>query len=208
MKILNDIQGSQDWLDSRLGMLTGTRLSKILTAKKLGLSSSSGMMINTLIDEQITGISADPFISNRAIERGNELEPLARKAYTAKTGNKIIETGLCISDKFPLLGCSPDGWTEDYKGAIEIKCPGVVHLQYLQDKSIPDSYKLQVYNYFLVNEKLEWLDFVSYRPEFYSNPLFMCRVNRSDIEKELAEIDDTLDKFFNKLFEIKTELTF
>ena len=93
------MQGSDEWLSDKIGVLSGTRIKKIITPKKLELSSSCEGMIYSLIDENITGISSDKIISTQAMERGNLLELSARRFYERETGIKIIETGLCISDE-------------------------------------------------------------------------------------------------------------
>jgi hypothetical protein len=208
MIIKQNEQGSDEWLEDKIGVLSGTRIKKIITSKKLALSATHGDMIYTLIDENITGMSADKIISNSAMERGNLLEPRARSAYERKTSTKIIETGLCLSDNNDKHGVSPDGWTEDYTGAVEIKCPGIIHLKYLSDNVLPDEYKLQCINYFLVNEKLEWLDFVSFRPEFYPYPLFIKRVTRVELEKEIKLVSEAIGSFFIKYDEVFEFITF
>lgn len=201
-------QGSESWLESRIGVLTGTRIKKIITEKKLGLSSVHKDMIYRLIDENITGLSSEKQISTPEIERGNILEPLARKAYEKETGNKISETGLCLSEKNKLHGVSPDGWADEMKGAIEIKCHGVPHVKCIVENSIPSEHRLQINNYFLVNESLEWLDFVSYRPEFFHQPIFIKRVSRVDIQSDLDKMQEMIDAFFKDYESILTSIIF
>jgi len=196
-------QGTFEWLEARIGVLTGTRAASIITTAKMQISAASKTMVLRLIDENVTRISSDKFFSTKDTERGNELEPMARKEYIKKTGININEHGLCLSDKHPLHGCSPDGFTDDFKGAVEIKCPGFAHLEYIKADTFPMQYKLQIINYFVVNEKLEWLDFVSFRPEFYPQPLFIKRITREELEKGIAKFEVAIDSFF---IEYKTEL--
>lgn len=202
-------QGSELWLEDKLGVLSGTKLKKIVTAKKMELAAPHVATIYELIDESITGIQSDDVFVSKAMARGNALEPLARVEYIKKTGNEIIETGLCLSDSNENHGCSPDGWTMGYIGGIEIKCPGGAnHLKYIMDNILPSEHKLQFVNYFLVNEKLEWLDFVSYRPEFYPNPIFIKRITRVELEEEISIISGVLELFFQKYNETLELLTF
>ena len=191
-------QGTEDWLTAKIGVLSGTRIKKIITPSKLQLSSSYADTILLLIDENVTGLSSETFRGNAATERGNELEPYAKKAYTDKTGIEIKDFGLCLSDKNDLHGCSPDGFTPDFRGGVEIKCPGYIHLKYINDNIIPSEYILQITNYFVVNEKLEWLDFVSYRPEFIHNPIFIKRVTREDLHEQITALESALNTFFSE----------
>lgn len=207
MKIHNFIQGSEEWEEHRVGKVGGTRISSIITKVKMDLSKSSIDLVLKLVDEHITGLSSEAFFTNVAADRGNELEPHARREYIKQTGTKIIEHGFWESDRNPLHGCSPDGSTEDLKGAIEIKCIGYKHLKYCSD-DYPDSiyydHKTQILNYFCVNEKLEWLDTVSYRPEFWPEKMHIERIKREDVQADIDKINNAVDAFFiefQKVFE-------
>jgi len=193
-------QGSYEWLQEKIGVVGGTRVSSIITPAKMQLSKSSSDLILKLIDESITGLSAESGFKSDGMDRGNELEPLAREQYEAVSGSKINEHGLCLSESNPMHGLSPDGFTDDFKGAIEIKCPGFKHLKYISADypkvTIYDDYKTQCINYFLVNDKLEWLDTVSFRPEFYPNPLHIVRINRADIYEDIEKVRIAVDEFF------------
>jgi hypothetical protein len=208
MIILNHKQGSDDWLESKIGILGGTRVKKIITPAQMQLSASHIDLLDVILDENITGISNERYFSTPATERGNELEPMARAAYIAETGININEHGLCLSDKNNLHGCSPDGFTDDFTGGIEIKCPGHVHLKYGRDKQIPTEYKLQIINYFLVNEKLEWLDFVSFRPEFYPLPLVIIRVTREQLAEPIEKVGAAIDTFFEAYYTLRDQYLF
>lgn len=209
MIISNIEQGSEEWLEEKIGTIGGTRVKSIVTPAKLELSKSCDDLILKLVDENVTGISADGEFRSDAMDRGNELEPHARLAYTKQTGIDILEYGFCLSDKNKLHGLSPDGFTKDLKGAIEIKCPGFKHLKYIKGiTSIFREYKPQCINYFIVNEKLEWLDTVSFRPEFYPNPIHIERIYRKDIEKEIDSVTLAINSFFEKYNIAYDEFTF
>ena len=69
---------------------------------------------------------------NKDIQRGNENEGKARKAYTATQGSthtklSVSLSGLVIHPKHPFIGASPDGIVSceccPGFGALEIKCP-------------------------------------------------------------------------------------
>jgi len=200
MIILKHEQGSYEWLQAKIAVVGSTRVSSIITPAKMQISKSSDDLILKLIDESITGLSAESVFKSDAMDRGNEFEPMAREEYEIKTGHKMNEHGLCLSDANPMHGLSPDGFTSDFKGGAEFKCPGYKHLKYISDDypkvTIYNDYKPQCVNYFLINEKLEWLDTVSFRPEFYPNPLHIVRINRSDILEDIEKVRLAIGKFF------------
>ncbi len=201
MKIIDSFeQGSFEWEMFKIGKLGGTRIASIITPARLQLSKSSDDLVLKMIDENITGLSAEKNYISSDMDRGNEFEPLAREEYEKKTGIKVVQHGFCVSDKNPLHGLSPDGFTENLKGGQEFKCPGYKHLKYISDDypniTIYNDYKPQILNYFVVNEDLEWIDLVSYRPEFYPMPIHIQRIERVNILVEIEAVQKAIDEFF------------
>lgn len=200
--IIHDIlQGSPEWFDLRLGKVTGSRLCKVFKADNLSL-------MDELIAEQLTGISADSDYQSDAMIRGLELEPLALDRYEEQTGVTLIRGGFIQSSEMPLLGYSPDGRV-DTIGGVEAKCPGSKkHIQYLRQNQLPNDYKWQVYSPFLINPELEWYDFMSFDPRVTQRPVFIIRTTREQIEAELKEATAQLEKFFTKMQKYKEQILF
>jgi hypothetical protein len=73
---------------------------------------------------------------------------------------------------------------------------------------LPNEHKYQVYQYFLVNEKLQWLDFVSYDPRFTPRPLYIHRIERNDIIDELNTLEAEVVKFWAKFEKYFNQVTF
>jgi len=153
------IQGSAEWLEIKYG--------------RVGGSTSKGLFVDsdTLIDELISArlepfeLPDDPYASP-AMERGNEFEPMARRALQEYTGISFSECGWLQSEENDLLGISPDGLTKDLKTACEIKCPGrKKHTQTLREGAIPLEHNFQLVHNFTVNPHLERIYFCSFRPE-------------------------------------------
>jgi putative phage-type endonuclease len=193
-------QGTTEWLQLRLGKITGTRLKAVL-------STSDLVLIDEMITEIILGKQEDVFQTD-AMKRGNELEPIARNLYIEKTGNLIEVVGFCMSYDNDYIGLSPDGFTPDRTGAIEIKCPSTKkHVQYLRMDKVPADYLPQVLMYFILNEELEWLDFVSYDDRFVIRPLFIKRVTRDELESKITEAKDKIEKFIKKFEKYYKEIT-
>jgi putative phage-type endonuclease len=191
VEIKNLEQKSQEWLEYRLGKITGTRLKEVLKADNLPVLYE---MIAETLSRQI-----EEFPMNNAMRRGVELEPIARQLYQDRTGEIIEEIGFCLSDENDYLGLSPDGFTLDRKGAIEIKCPSTkTHVKYILDDRIPNEYLPQVCMYFIVNRELEYLDFITYDDRVDSIPIHIIRVTREELSDKIFEYKTKIDKFIEK----------
>ena len=100
------------------------------------------------------------------MQRGHELEPFAREYISEYVGVDFTETGWLQSEENELLGLSPDGITLDYKKACEIKCLAQKeHYKYLIKPNEQLDYIAQKIHYFTINDKLEQLYFLAFRPE-------------------------------------------
>ena len=85
-------QGTQEWLDARLGWTTGSRIVDIMPGVKgKYLASRKNYMAEKVI-EILTDQSPEHFTSE-AMQWGTDTEPLARSAYEAVTGNFVNEDG-------------------------------------------------------------------------------------------------------------------
>jgi len=180
--ILNDEQGSPEWLASRLGRPSASMFGKLITGSGKP-SSSAESYINELIAERLTGRSK-PFYTNEHMERGNALEPEAREAYEFITDYEVQETGFILDDSEE-FGCSPDGLVVDHSLGLEIKCPSdSVHVSYLRAGKVPAKYYQQVQGCMWITGRECW-DFMSYHPEM---PHLLVRARRNEkFIKAMAE---------------------
>ena len=173
MIILNDEQGSPEWLASRLGRPSASMFGKLVTGSGKP-SGSAESYINEMIAERLTGRSK-PFFTNEHMERGNFLEPEARQAYEFITDFEVVETGFILDDSQE-FGCSPDGLVAN-DGGLEIKCPSdSVHVSYLRAGKVPAKYYQQVQGCMMITGR-EWWDFMSYHPEM---PHLLVRMKRNE----------------------------
>ena len=180
-------QGSEEWLQARLGIPTATGFENIVTAtgKK---SSAQIKYMAELIEESIIGLQDESFKS-RFMERGNQLEPLARSAYEFITGNAVTQVGGVYLDENKEVMVSPDGLIPELKKGLEIKSPKMsTHIRYLLEGGVPSEYVIQVQANLWVTGYETW-DFVSYCPEYQKQPLYIFTTHR----------DQALMTAFNKL---------
>lgn len=201
MKIIEHEQGSVEWLMSRLGCPSGSGFSKLITSTGKA-STQADAYINELIAEAVIG-DVTPNEPNEWMQRGTELEPVARAFYEFENNCTVTEVGFCMHDTLK-CGVSPDGLVGD-AGGLEIKCPKPsTHVKYLRRGALPSEYKAQVMGCLWITER-EWWDFVSYHPQL---PNLVVRVQRDEdfinalaaevekacvlIEKQVANIKEML----------------
>lgn len=167
--IAHDVQQrSEEWFRLRYGKIGGTASKRLHT-------KGDDLMLELLAclceewEEEDTYASA-------AMQRGIDLEPFGIAEASAKLGVEFREWGWIESEHCPLLGLSPDGVTEDWTTAIELKCPGAkAHTKYCLEGGVPVEYVHQVCHYFTVIPQLERLWFGSYRWE-HITPLYLFEV--------------------------------
>jgi hypothetical protein len=160
MRVSDAIQGSEEWLETRLGRPTASNFGKLITPTGKA-STSAQSYIDELIAQRITG-EIPEFFKSEAMQRGNDLEPIAKSLYEFTYDVDVKEVGLCLHDRYE-CGASPDGLV-GLDGGLEIKCPlPHTHVSYLRDGCIPAKYIPQVQGCLWITER-EWWDFMSYHP--------------------------------------------
>lgn len=188
-------QGSTEWFAERLGKATGSSASAIVAkARTKGAESETRKKYKRqLVLESLNGCQVVDSFSSRHTERGKELEQFARMAYEIKTGEMVEEAGFCYQEGMS-FGCSVDGFIDDRKGIIEIKCPlPITHAEYIEDDCVPSDYLIQVIHN-LVTTGAQYCDFISYNETMLEKlKLFVHRFTPT--KEQLDEYKAELDKF-------------
>jgi hypothetical protein len=176
MRHINVQQGTDEWLQARLGVLTASNFSKFITGGGKPSAQAEGE-INKLIAERITGQRADIF-TTPWMERGTELEPKARELFEFMTNHSVNQVGLILMDDYQ-IGCSPDGIIGS--AGLEIKCPApATHVKWLRAGTLPEEHKAQVQGSMAVTGFDTWY-FMSFNELI--EPLVLC------IERDQSYID-------------------
>jgi putative phage-type endonuclease len=138
-------QKSDEWYAARLGKLTASKIADATAKIKSGEAASRRTYRAQLVAERLTGIPQGVDLSNnKAVQWGNEYEPLARAAYEAETGTLVDEVGFMLHTRLPMTGASPDGLIGKHS-TLEIKCPNTpTHIEYLKANVVPPEYRKQV----------------------------------------------------------------
>lgn len=202
MNVLDFPQGSAEWLQSRAGKVTASRISDVLAKIKAGEAASRRDYRAQIVAEVLTGRPQGDNFTNAEMQWGTETEPFARSAYEVQEGLLVDTVGLVLHPRIDRAAASPDGLAGD--GLLEIKCPKTAtHLQYVLDGVVPSKYFPQMQWQMACTERA-WCDFVSFDPRLPDDlQLFKVRCPRDDakikeMEAEvnlfLAEVDAVIAK--------------
>jgi putative phage-type endonuclease len=200
MQIIKDIeQGSQEWLQLRLGVATASNFDKIITSAGVESKTLKEYAFELASDSLLTEPEAS--FQSEAMIRGNQLEEEARSYYSFVTDNKVEEVTFIKKGN---IGYSPDGLISD-NGLVEIKCPlKKNHLKYLIDNKLPTKYKAQVQGGLYISQR-EYCDFVSYHPLFKDEKkMLVIRVERD--EEFIKKLSDLLIKTIELKNSLLTQL--
>jgi putative phage-type endonuclease len=196
--VLDLVQGSQEWLQARLGKVTASRVADVVaTVKSGGYGASRATYMAELIAERLTGQPAEKF-TNGAMQWGTATEPEARTAYEFHANCDVQQVGFVPHPTIEMAGCSPDGLVGE-DGLVEIKAPNTsTHIETLLTGKIPEKYVKQMLFQMACCGR-QWCDFASYDPRLPEEMrLFVSRVSRDQgaidiLEKEvrlfLADLD-------------------
>lgn len=196
-------QGTSEWFSARLGKVTASRIADVMARTKSGYSASRTNYMMELLCQRLTGNREEGY-TNAAMQRGIDLEPLARSAYEVFSGKAVMETGFIVHPKYSDIGASPDGLVGD-DGLIEIKCPNTAqHVACLQ-KGEPDSkYWWQMQCQMACTDR-QWCDFVSFDDRMPEQlQLFVCRVDRD--EQALDTMLTECLEFLGELGKLESEM--
>lgn len=197
-------QGSEEWLQSRVGSLGASKVHEAIARTKSGWGASRANCMATLIAERLTSTKADTF-TNAAMQWGTEHEPDARAAYEFQRDVDVTEVGLYRHSTIAGTHASPDGIVGE-EGLIEIKAPNTAtHIQTLLTGKIPDKYIVQMQWQMICTDR-QWTDHISYDPRMPPEMrLWIKRVERDDdrIAKLEADVSEFLQEMETKLNQLQ-----
>ena len=155
------VQGSDEWLSARIGLLTASEVKLIMTPTlKPAKNDKSRAHAYELLSQRIFGFEAER-PETWDMLRGRDDEVYARVAYEEHFA-PVEEVGFVTSDALGFrMGYSPDGLVGD-DGLIEIKSRlPKFQVQTILAHEVPDDYILQIQTGLLITGR-KWLDFISY----------------------------------------------
>ncbi len=209
MKIVKCVQGSDAWWQARRGRPTSSEFGRFTAAvsgdlsrskDKKGLSQGALTYASEKLAESV-GWAKDEFKGSPDIERGHQLEDMARNFLAFELGEDVEEVGICLSE-CERYAASPDGLIG---GAIpiELKCPDF-HTQirrHLDGGGLPSDYKAQVHGQMIVTgAPYAW--FCSYVVNAQI-PNLLIKVERDSYTENLKK---SVMEFCDRLEVLKTEV--
>lgn len=193
MIIYRDIQqGSDEWMKVRLAKITGSKFDALMPEPKNKadrISKTTESYLMQLACEKVMGKQL-PSFKNDAMQRGNDMEPIARNFYELKNSVDVEQVAFIEHSEF--CGVSPDGLIGT-DGIIEIKSPDTLTQvrRYLNNEGLPSDYFWQVHGQLWVAER-EWCDFVSFDDRIETDAQYIqARVYRDEeaIKKLSGKVD-------------------
>ena len=197
-------QGTEEWHGARLGRVTASRVKDVM-AKGRGNAPSATRQnyMMQLLCERLTGKREEGFTS-AAMQRGTELEPVARMAYELFSDAEVAETGLIMHPSIDGFGASPDGLVGE-RGMLEIKCPNTAtHVFTMQSGRHDPQYEWQMFAQLACADR-DWVDFVSFDDRMPGELQYFCaRVERD--ERRIREMETEVKLFLEELAELEQEM--
>ena len=198
-------QGSPTWLKAREGRITASKIADVCSYLKDGKTPTAKRTnyLWELVGERLTHMAEEHFVSEY-MDRGTEMEPIARAAYELAFDVMVEQVGFALHPQFDYSGASPDGLVGE-DGMIEIKCPKTTtHLKWKMASVVPEEHIPQMVWGMICFER-KWADFVSYddRIEDPALQVFCVRLEltpelvsyyTAEVVKFEAEIQATIDK--------------
>lgn len=196
-------QGSEEWFQQRVGMVTASRLNDVMATLKSGGEAATRKNYRAqIIAERLTGTKSESF-TNAAMQWGVDNETIARANYEVLHGVDVDQVGFILHPDIAMTGASPDGLIGT-DGLIEIKCPNTAtHIDYLLGGVAPVEYRNQMLWQMECTGR-KWCEFVSFDPRMPDDmQLFVVRYHRDDdklkdlragVLKFLDEVNEMLDK--------------
>ena len=106
------IQRSPEWFAFRLGKPSASRVADVMAKTRSGPAASRTNYMMQLLCERLTGNREESYV-NAAMQRGTDLEAVARSAYEIATGRLVAECGSFAHPDLPNFIASPDGLVGD-----------------------------------------------------------------------------------------------
>lgn len=193
-------QGSDEWKQARLGKFTASRTGDLMAVGKNGQPLAARKdYVTEIALECLTG-ELEEFYKTSAMIEGTERERTAALAYSFATGNETEQTGFWHTDKY---GASPDDLIIGQNGGVEYKNPKAsTHYITITKQEIPPYYYWQILMCLVVTGRDFW-DYVSFHPKFpESAQLFIKRIYRTEVVKDLLKLETELEKAEQEVQEI------
>ncbi|WP_426768686.1 lambda exonuclease family protein [Pseudomonas aeruginosa] len=201
------LQQTDDWFANRLGKVTASKVKDVMAKGRGGAPSATRQnYMMQLLCERLTG-KRDEGYTNAAMQRGNDLEPIARVAYEMYEDCEVVEVGLVLHPSIDGFGASPDGviLLENGRRGLEIKCPNTAqHIAVIQSGKHDTQYEWQMLAQMACAD-LESVDFVSFDDRLPEELQYVCFRYHRD-EARIREMEAEVMAFLEELAELEHQM--
>lgn len=172
-------QGSQQWLQMKLGVISASNVHAVLAKK--GTQTRENYLLD-LVSQIATRQSES--IDGQALRWGKENEDGARSAYEIVTQRTVDQVSF-VYGKDKRIGASPDGIIRDQSIGCEFKSPwnSRNHAAFLVSDKVKKEYIYQV-QFCMYVTGFDYWDFCSYDKRFIKN---MLKINT--FKKDVSMMD-------------------
>jgi len=201
-------QGSHDWLMSRVGKISASRMADVMAKTKTGYGAARERYASQLIAERISNKPVSQFIS-AAMQHGIDTEKEAREFYEGFYDCEVKQVGFIEHPTMVYAGASPDGLVGD-DGLLEIKCPETTtYFDVILYDSPPDKYVLQC-QWQMACTNTSWCDLMFYDnrvPDEYAHKVFRIYRDEARIEQLEREVENFNDEINRRIGVIDQNLS-
>lgn len=164
MKIFECQQGTTQWSQARLGLITASEADALVTPLgKVKTGDSVETYLVKKVCEKFLGYSTDD-ASSFAMGQGQIIETIAIPFFEFTTGVSVRRVGLCISET-EMCACSPDGLIGE-DGGLEVKSPQPEKaLKTLLGGVVPAEHVIQI-QFSLYVSRRKWWKYLSFSRQF------------------------------------------
>ncbi|MDE9540231.1 lambda exonuclease family protein [Xenorhabdus bovienii] len=193
-------QGSDAWMQLRLGVITASDAWKILTKDKSKnvWSDTKSTYLYELIGEVCTGVYKE--INARTLAWGKEYEQEARDSFSFYSDLDVTEAPILYRDESMRTACSPDGLCNDRLG-LELKCPSntdvFIKMALRGVDGIKREYIAQMQFSMWVTGLSAW-NFVNYDPRMPAGKEIVHVLVEQDAEY-MKRFDDLIPEFIERM---------
>lgn len=218
-------QNSSEWLKSRIGFFTGSRIGDLMTSGKKGelfgktalsyiyeVCAERDLLQKYIDDDYLFDIYQQQVsINNKFIEFGHDNEDFAAERYQLVTECKLEECESIQHPTIPYFSASPDriAIKDGLRKVVEIKIPlPKTFIEYMAE--IKDNETLKAVNpkyFYQVQAEmsctgLDKADFVVFCP-FLKHNIHVVEITRDEVviaefEKRITAANEIINQIFNK----------
>lgn len=181
-------QRSKEWEKVRMGKFTASNFHYLMGH---GYATKTNILMRIAF-ERLTGRLQQPRFWTPDMQRGIDMEPIARRVYERITGNTVRQVGFIERDDWS--GASPDGLI-GFKKGLEIKCPSRANfLKYKKRTTIRPDHMTQM-QFAMFCGDLETYDYVIY-----------CAGEEPIIQRDIERDNDKILQIHQALENLKIEV--